>query len=96
MSIHSKAMAHLPKDSWSRREKECIVKLINQKWENFGSLQQDQTRTVKIFLSHHYSLERSIAVCEFKNRWKDSPCCPKSARLDGKKSPIKLLAKVLA
>ena len=31
MSIHDKTMAHLLKDSSSRRGEECLVKLINQK-----------------------------------------------------------------
>ena len=72
ISIHFKPMAHLLKDSWSRRGKECIVKLINQKLENLRSLRQEETRSVKIFVSHHYSLEQSITVCKFKNRRKDS------------------------
>ena len=94
MSIHYKTMAHLLKDSWSRRGKEYIVKLINQRKENLRSFRQEQTSTLKIFLSHHYSLERSIAVCKFKNRWKDSPCCPKMQDWIAKNKTFKLPTKV--
>lgn len=63
ISIHFKAMAHLLKDSWSRRVKGCIVKLINQTLGNLRSLRQEKSLLLNVFLSHHYSLERSIAVC---------------------------------
>ena len=54
---------------------------------------QEPASTVQVFLSHHYSLERSIPVCKFKNRWKDIPCFPKMQDLTAKNLPLNYLPK---
>ena len=52
-------------------------------------IRQEPTSTVQVFLSHHYSLERSIPVCKLKKLVEGHSLFPKNARFASKKSPFK-------